>query len=129
MPARNFEPVAQAPYEALTSDFDLVRMAEAEEHSLALDRRQLSVAEAQALGGRRRHHAAETEPMAYAVETPQNTHHLAGLAEANASRPCGGRRRLAAADREKRKFRAAQRAMDKSPHCKEGGPGWLRSRR
>lgn len=75
-------PVAQAPHDPVSCDFNPVCMAEAEEHSLAIDRRQMSVAEAEAMGGKRRVHTEVVQPTNYAVETPQNSHHLAGLAEA-----------------------------------------------
>lgn len=76
-------PVVAPPHAAAPCDFDLVNMAEAEEHSIALDRRQISAAEADAMGGRRRHHAADYEAGKIAVETPMNSHAgAAGAAEA-----------------------------------------------
>lgn len=76
------EPVVQAPHDPVNCDFDLVNMAESEEHSLALERRQISAMETAAMGGKRRIHTETTEPAKYAVETPENSHLLAGSAEA-----------------------------------------------
>lgn len=69
--------------DAVPCNHDLVNMAEAEEHSLLVDRRQMSAMDAETWSGERvRLHAEGGKPANFAVETPQNNHHLAGLAEA-----------------------------------------------